>query len=522
MSGKTPHIEWYIARDGTQHGPISDVEMHKFVELGHLRAVDLVWCAHFTEWITGAQAFPATFNPQPAHPPADGAPIATPAASIAAPPQPRHPEPVQAAARSDMPAPSPAVVPQPGNPPVKTAWPPANEPARGPAGREQRQADPAASDPDWAAAMRAVIQADKPVRAPAFEMAPQHGPGPVGPPNAAPSPVSHGFDAAPQPYPQGQAAQTQSTFSNQHQHPGTTLERRDHSTEEYTDEPPARRSWGSRFAAAIAVLLIVGGLGWIGWQNRGLISGASAIGGIITAKISNTSSADMFRATPYEAAGETRDLIDVSLQKSAVWRTLKRDFADWYAERLVDIERMRAQKNDEKTISKFLADVIVTLRRRNAQAALQSSHEHLKRMAGAFLGNLKQLASRDGQTCFGFITFGEANPFMQELSRTPAFAESLQRQLVAVFESIADGRANRAVHPATRRADYDILTQELMARGWTQQDLGTFSDPQRLSKSPPEKVCTLVQEWFTAQLGLKDAELQARLLAESLKPLVGG
>ena len=37
-----------------------------------------------------------------------------------------------------------------------------------------------------------------------------------------------------------------------------------------------------------------------------------------------------------------------------------------------------------------------------------------------------------------------------------------------------------------------------------------------------DKVCALVQDWFSTQLELKDAELQSRLLAESLKPLVGG
>ena len=466
MSGTAPQVEWYIARDGAQHGPISDVEMRKFVELGHLRATDLVWCARFTDWLPGVQAFPARINPAPVAPPAER--------------------------QATKPAPSPAVVPQPG-----------------------LATQPTPHDADWAAAMRAAIQADKPARTPAFEMAP--GAAPSSNPNRRPAaaPDSHRFEPVAAPHMQGPA-------SFGHEPAGTALQGSDIPADDDADDLPPRRGWTGRIAATVAVLLILGGLGWLGWQNRSLISGASAIGGIISAKMSNATPAEMFRASPYEAPGGARDLIDASLQKSAVWRGLKRDFADWYDERLSDVERMRTQKNDEKVISKFLADVIVTLRRRNAQAALQASPDHLKRMAGAFLGNLKQLAVRDGQTCFGFITFGEAHPFMQELSRTPAFAEALQRQLVAVFDAIADGRTNRAIHAATRRADYDVLTQELTVRGWTQQDLATFSDPQRLSKSSPEKVCSLVQDWFTTQLALKDAELQTRLLAESLKPLVGG
>jgi hypothetical protein len=58
MAGSPQQLEWYIARDGAQHGPIADNEMRKFVELGHLKPTDLVWCASFTEWVPGAQAFP--------------------------------------------------------------------------------------------------------------------------------------------------------------------------------------------------------------------------------------------------------------------------------------------------------------------------------------------------------------------------------------------------------------------------------------------------------------------------------
>ena len=511
MSVSAPQIEWYIARDGAQHGPISDVEMHKFVELGHLRAVDLVWCAHFTEWVSGAQAFPEHFKPnlpvQLAAPePAPQASInKAPQASIKQAPQGSVNQALQPSA-TQTPAPSPAMVPLPSAASSAASWTgaqPGNSRAQ-PNFAGPQSAGQAVDESDWAAAMRSVIQPDVKPHV-------SYDPAPAAPsyhldPIASSQPLSHPHQAPLQP---GSA-------------PGTALRGRDHEPDEYVDDTPPRRGWLGRIAAIAAVLLIVSGLGWIGWQNRSMISGASAIGSMITAKMSSAAPQETYRAPPYEALGETRDLIDVSLQKSAVWRSLKRDFGDWYGERLVDIERMRTQKQDEKVISKFLADVIVTLRRRNAQIALQSSPEHLRGMASAFVLNLKQLASRDGQTCFGFISFGEANPFMLELSRTPAFAETLQKQLTAVFTAVADGRANRQVHAATRRSDYDTLTQELTTRGWTQQDLATFSDPQKLSASPPEKVCNLVQEWFTAQLGLKDTELQTRLLSESLKPLVGG
>lgn len=297
--------------------------------------------------------------------------------------------------------------------------------------------------------------------------------------------------------------------------------------DEPIDEAPAqppRRGWIGIATIALSVILIAAGLGWFAWQNRTLVSGASAIGTALTSPRVVAPSAEEFRAQPYFAPGETKELIDASLQKVAIWRYLKKEFGDWYQEIIADVERMRVhQKQSEGAITQYLVNVIVTLRRRNALTALQSSPQHLKGMASAFVSNLKQLGSRDGPTCYAFITHGEASPFMIELSRAPPFAETLQKQMMAVFSAVVDARTSRKIHANTRRADYDVLTEDLTKqRGWSQQDLATFSDPQKLAQTPPERVCTLVQDWFTAQLALTDQDLQTRLLAESLKPLVGG
>ncbi len=58
MSDANEKIEWYLARDGQQHGPLSDAELKKFRELGHLKANDLVWRAGFAEWRTAREVFP--------------------------------------------------------------------------------------------------------------------------------------------------------------------------------------------------------------------------------------------------------------------------------------------------------------------------------------------------------------------------------------------------------------------------------------------------------------------------------
>ena len=60
MSETNGKIEWYLARDGQQHGPLSDAELTKFRELGHLKPDDLVWRAGFPEWRTAGEVFPET------------------------------------------------------------------------------------------------------------------------------------------------------------------------------------------------------------------------------------------------------------------------------------------------------------------------------------------------------------------------------------------------------------------------------------------------------------------------------
>ena len=60
MSVTSDNIEWYLAREGQQHGPLSQVELDKFIELGHLRPTDLVWRAGFAEWRSAADVFLAT------------------------------------------------------------------------------------------------------------------------------------------------------------------------------------------------------------------------------------------------------------------------------------------------------------------------------------------------------------------------------------------------------------------------------------------------------------------------------
>lgn len=41
---------WFISREGQQYGPVSDAEMAKLIELGHLSPVDYVWSEGMGNW----------------------------------------------------------------------------------------------------------------------------------------------------------------------------------------------------------------------------------------------------------------------------------------------------------------------------------------------------------------------------------------------------------------------------------------------------------------------------------------
>jgi hypothetical protein len=94
----------------------------------------------------------------------------------------------------------------------------------------------------------------------------------------------------------------------------------------------------------------------------------------------------------------------------------------------------------------------------------------------------------------------------------------LQAQPTAVFEAIADRRAAARVYPQPRKSDYDALASDLTQRGWTQADMQLYSHERALAHAGAVKVCQIVHDWFAAQLGIKDADTQLRLLVDSLKP----
>jgi hypothetical protein len=397
MTAQQPDIQWYIAREGKQHGPLSDVEMRTFVAQGHLKPTDLIWRPGFADW----RPAPAVFTFQ-------------------------APEPAAAAPRAP-------------------ATRPAGAGRASPAG-EERSFEP------------------KRIR------------------------VAQGADA-----PSG-----------------------------------ARRALG---VAMLLALLAAGG-GWYVWQKGGGVKTAGP-------KTEDAAKTEQTAAKPQppaqtaalapppvtaspEAVEQGAQALDAKFQRTPMWSVVKREFPDWYSEQLREAAKLSAENQPEMAVTKHLAHALVELRRKHADQALAASTDKLKLVANAFLDNLKKLSAQSVGACYGFISQGETAPVVLELLQSPDQGASVQAQVAAIFEAIADGRKTPTTHERAQKTDYEVLVQQLTKLGWKENDLKVFSNPAALSREPPARVCQMVQDWFVAHLSVEDKATQERLLVETLKPVVSG
>ncbi len=428
MNAQTNEAQWYIARDGKQHGPLTDVEMKTFVGHNYLRPTDLIWRAGMDDWQPAPQVFAGLFQ-----------------------------------------QPVPNIAPQP----QQQSMP-------------QSMQQPAAS-------------------------APQHQPQQVSPKAAATS-APHHTDRG-----------------------GDQLE----ATE-------SRRSLARQAAVAcLAIALIGGGAFAIAAYREPLmriVSGpqkkpvpaaseetaekpktepttaAEVKTEMKTAALDPTAPAPV----PPPVASIENSQTDLRLQKIPLWELLKRDYPDWYANHIAAADRLVAEKKSDTDVATHLLQGLVALRKQNADKALAASPEKLKRVAMAFLENLRALQAQSVGACYGFISKGELSPAVVQMMQTPENATSIHANAAAIFEAVSDGSKTPVKHEPAVKADYDMLIQELGKIGWKEEDLQVFSNPRLLAKREPAQVCKMVQDWFVAHLAVQDAAAQDRLLFETLKPVVSG
>ena len=511
MTGSETDIQWFIARDGKQHGPVSDLELKKLVELAHLKPTDLVWRQGFSDWRTAASVFPTIGEtPRPAAPPQ---PPAAPKAPAAATPS-------QSPAAGSAPGTGPAPGPSLGHP-APHAKAPAGAPGTGRpqpqlstgyalqagAAPGQQTSGPGAADPRRLAPGPNLGDArpDPTIGSRPLGNAPRAaGPGGPGPQMAAPGP-------SPGPGP--------------HLGPDPRIAAGPGPSVHHEPAAPARR----RKAPLIAVgLLLMGGVGaWLGSQYTDEIfalmqSDTGAGTGETTTANLAPQPEEKKAAPPPASSGPTLQDVDRTLQGRTVWVSVKQEFPEWYQSRVADVARLTGENKSDAEITAYLVNQLVQLRRENAKHALAASSPRHKDLAAAFLANLRDLAREGGDGCYDFISRGETSPIAIRRMQDPARSAQIEAQLVAVFAAISEGRKTPAEHTAPVKTDYDLLAGELGRLGWTQADMQLFANPRELAQAPRERVCSMLQDWFAAHLAIQDQASQQRLLFETLKPVVSG
>ena len=415
MTATSAEIQWFIAREGKQYGPVSDAEMQKLAELRHLKPGDLLWRPGFPEWRPATAVFP---QPQPMQPKlstqpppasasqtqhANAAPYETQPARA----EPQRHEP-QAAPRPGFGG-APYETHQPVNQPG--AHPAAGRPVAGQSatgqsptttGQGHGQPAPAAN-----VGQQPMHNAQFPMPRQQFDprrpgMQPGPGQGPVGsqPGQAQPPNMQRGPGAGPgMAQPQLGAAHGAEPMTAGR---GKALAHvQPHQFEEET-AAPAPRSRVRMLAAAVAVLLIAAGGGYI--LSTG---GGSGLKAMMTAAGKPAAEVDP-RAAPLDKLGDSTETLDANFQRTAMWVVVKKEFPEWYGDRLKEAAKLSADKSSEDAIAKHLAEALVALRRQHANdGAVRQHDQRLKDVATTFLDNLKTLATKSVGACYGFISQGE-------------------------------------------------------------------------------------------------------------------
>ncbi len=496
MSGSASDIQWFIARDGKQHGPVTDAEIKKIIELAHLKPTDLVWRQGFTDWRAASAVFPELAEPKAAPPAREPSP------PVQSSPAPAAAKPAAAPARE--PAPIKGSASQHYQPTAGT----------GAAPQEAWRAERETTRPDQ--------MATRPLGTPVRAAGPLQAPGPGTASLSAAGPGGGASPSAAGPASMGSAA------------PRATTDSRRPADLSSQPRPEPTSSRGRRLALVATGLLAMTGVGaWLSSEYKDEVftymetdDAAPETGATGTTATANAvpPSAPATTATVQAVVANPHspEDIDRKLQGRTMWVSVKQEFPDWYQARIAEVARLSAEKKDQAEITRYLIGELVALRRENAKYALAASTSHHKELASAFLANLTKLSQESGDDCYEFISKGESSPTIVSRMDDPTKSTEIEAQVVAVLGAIADGKKQPSEHAAPVKTDYDVLAGELGRLGWTQADMQLFANPKALAQAPRARVCNMLKDWFTAHLAIQDPSTQERLLFETLKPVISG
>ena len=236
-----------------------------------------------------------------------------------------------------------------------------------------------------------------------------------------------------------------------------------------TDEPEPRGGGLRRAVADPRLLAVLGAAGWFAYPHRAtLMEIVKTLPSRVMALVPAMPTARARTRRRSRASAARRRRSTRGCRRRALWRVIKREFPDWYAERLKEAAALAAQDKDEAAIGQHLARAWLSCAASRSTTRSPPAIPQLKAVATTFYENLAQLRKHSIEACFAFISQGEAEPgHRRRCCRAPQHAAHLQAQLTAVFEAIADGRKTPRVYPQPRKTDYDTLAADLAKRGWT-------------------------------------------------------
>jgi hypothetical protein len=516
--------EWYLARDGQQYGPISETELRKLLELKQLKDDDLLWCDGLDDWKPVAQIGPE-LTTAPARQQADAEQqiSAEPEAALqpeaALPQEPQQPavavsvsEPLATSARAAQAAqprePAPVEVTAP-LPPPGAAY--GHTQHGSPGAQPQRAPDVMWRAPhEQGPAPAAQYPYGSPPAGRHRESSPHPGANPA---HAQWS----GQASAPYPAAQRRPATAMDAAAEQRRGRRREAPARNGVPDDQSDEAPSRRGlvWVKRAAIILFFATTLSAAGWYLYPYRDHILGAAT--SVIPVREDPAA-----RVPPMAGFAADPAQTDEALQKALLWRTLKREFPEWYEQQLGVIRERVTAGEDAGRIGAHLLNEIAQLRRKNALNALSATPPRLRAIASTLTDALVRVTTQSVDSCHAVVTAGEAGPQFFDLVQSPELTAALQIHLSSIFEAIAEGRRTPRVWPQPKDDDFGILVVELEALGWSQNDLRLFSDNAKLAAAPPSEVCRLVTQWYQGQLRVKDPEIQLRLLADALRPLISG
>ena len=127
------------------------------------------------------------------------------------------------------------------------------------------------------------------------------------------------------------------------------------------------------------------------------------------------------------------EAVDAALQSTALWKVIKREFPDWYRQRIAEAMQLTQEGKDDAVIGQLIGRKLAELRRQHAASGMAASEEWLKTVATAYLNTVKRLRGRDPEACAGFIRRGEAEPLIVALLQQGSeHTAHLQAQLTTV------------------------------------------------------------------------------------------